>query len=67
MSDDTDPVAEADKVGRLTGHSTRLTSEEAGAIGAQIFRLRVRWRIEIDWMTGEATQGEILRSIEKEG
>jgi hypothetical protein len=67
MSDDTDPVAEADKVGRLSGHSTRLAPGEAGAIEAHIFRLRVRWRVEIDWMTDEATQGDILRSIEREG
>lgn len=65
MSEHTDLMAEADNVVRLTGRGTRLPLAEAGAIEAQIFILRVRRRLVIDWMSGEATHGEIHRSIER--
>jgi hypothetical protein len=59
MSEDSALMTGADTWSRLSGHSTRPARAEAGAIEAQLFILRMRRRLVIDCMAGEATQGEI--------
>lgn len=66
MNDPTDLMAEANNVVRIDRHGPRLARAQAKpTTEAQIFSLRVRRRIMIDWMTGQASLGEILRSIER--